>query len=395
VRRVLVIGGTPALVLAVRRVGVRCTYIHNGLTSDSPDSSDIVLDIRDHQALLAAARQEHSQDPFDAVLSLTEDGLLPAAMLVDSLGLPGNPFSAVDVLKNKSKMRALLSSVPRLHVRSAVVSSAGELGTFYEEHQKSVIIKPLDGTASEGIYQLTDADCATTIWANFTSGGQASALAEEFLDGPEYSVEAFSHAGTHVIVAVTAKEIDPASFVELAHSTPAHLDDQTSSALSDTICEFLTTVGIVEGPTHTEVKLTQSGPRIIESHNRIGGDKIRELVLLSTGVNLLDLTVQVPLGLAPAPRIPTAHTGAAIRFLTTEPGRIEHIHLPDCVPASVEIVLSVRVGDSTHGLRSSRDRVGYVLASGSSAESALADATQYAKLIRFDVSPHVSSHEGP
>ena len=41
------------------------------------------------------------------------------------------------------------------------------------------------------------------------------------------------------------------------------------------------------GPTHTEIVLTESGPRLIETHLRFGGDSIWDLVTDATGVDLV------------------------------------------------------------------------------------------------------------
>lgn len=114
-------------------------------------------------------------------------------------------------------------------------------------------------------------------------------LAEEFLSGHEVSVEGFSQDGVHSVVAVTDKLLGEggSGFIEAGHSVPARVDEAIRQGIVDLTGRLLDAVGLVEGPSHTEIMITDAGLRIIESHNRAGGDNIPELVRLAYGVDLV------------------------------------------------------------------------------------------------------------
>jgi hypothetical protein len=58
---------------------------------------------------------------------------------------------------------------------------------------------------------------AASARAGGTLGGlpHAGVLVEQFHEGPQFSVEAFSECGEHQVVAITRKFSDPVTFVEL------------------------------------------------------------------------------------------------------------------------------------------------------------------------------------
>ncbi len=249
-----------------------------------------------------------------------------------------------------------------------------------------MILKPAGGTSSHAVERVADPGDADAAWRRFTAAGGTRPVAEEFLDGPEISVEAFSHRGRHTVVAVTDKRVLP-NFVETGHTVPSALPPDTLTEVAALVTAFLDAVGLREGPSHTELKVTGRGPRIIESHNRIGGDKIRELVRIAYGVDLVGLTVGCPLGLLPAPAgPPTPRAGAAIRFLTPDPGTVHRVELPD-TDASAVISLKVGVGDVVGPVRRSEDRAGHVLAEGTDAADAALRCERLARRVRIGTEP--------
>lgn len=384
-RRIAVVGGTPALIECARGLGLDVTFVGLQNTPAAP-VPDISLDFTDCEAVVRALRPLHEQRAFDGILSLTETGLVPAAYASAVLGVPGNSLETVLTLRDKVKMRRALGNSPELNVLSVTVRSVSDIIKFHRDIGRDVIVKPVQGQASTGVSRIANESDAQRAWDMLEATGVQLGIAEEYLDGPEYSVEAFSHEGSHNVLAVTAKEVNE-NFIEISHSMPALLDDATYASIERCIDAFLTRVGLVQGPSHTEIKLGNSGPRIIESHNRIGGDKIRELVLLSTGIDLLTATLRTALGNAVPPVRPRTAKGAAIRFLTASPGTLLSVETPKGLPEGVRLSVDVVAGDKIHTLRSSHDRLGYVIATHEHASGARERAAETASQIVFRVAP--------
>lgn len=170
-----------------------------------------------------------------------------------------------------------------------------------------VIVKPIDSGGSRGVTKVDRAEDLSAAIARAKSYSTADCvLIEQFIDGPEYSVEAISHLGTHYIVAVTEKVTTGApSFVELAHFQPAIMAEERKRKLMELVTDALDVLSHKEGPSHTEVRFDHDGNCfIIEAGMRLGGDFITsDLVRLSTGYDLVEASIELACGNFRIPQI--------------------------------------------------------------------------------------------
>jgi len=310
----------------------------------------------------------------DAIVSVTESGLIPAALANERLGLPGTRLVVAETLRDKLLMRRLLDkTAPDL---SPAYAAADEVAArqVIAVHGRA-ILKPRRGSGSRGVRLLTglpDLDAA---------GDLDQAIVEEYLPGQEYSAETFSVGGRHRLVAVAEKQTD-ASFVETAHVVPApSLSAGRLEAVAAAIGRFLDAVSLTDGPAHTEFKVCGDTVKIIESHNRIAGDGIPELVRLATGVDLKRWSLGWPVGLGAPDDTPAVAGAAAIAFKTAPAGIVTDVGTPEAEdgPVRVEhIAVTVSPGDEVSELASSADRVGSVTTSGSDPSTTLATALRLA-----------------
>ncbi|WP_202919409.1 ATP-grasp domain-containing protein [Saccharothrix deserti] len=388
--RVAVIGGRIEMLRAAADLGLDVTLVHFPDRYD-PRSDELcekvfhVDLIAEPDRVVDLLRREHAERPFTRVLTLTEPGLLPAARLNAELGLGGNSVETVRLLKDKALMRDRLAEVGLSPVRYRTVRSAEELMAFLDELDGvPAVVKPLDSGGSDGVAVVVTPQDVPPAWRRVEESGRTVVLAEEYLDGPEVSVEAFSHDGVHTVVALTDKFLGP-GFIEVGHAVPADLTEPVRRQVCELTTALLDAVGLVEGPTHTEVKLTGRGPRIVESHNRVGGDYIPDLVQLVHGVDLQRLAVGVPLGLVawrPEPR--PAKGGAAVRFIIAEPGTVTEVTRPEALDPAVSLTLTAKPDTEVPPLLWSDDRVcGHVIATGDNAGDAVARCVDAVSRVRI------------
>ncbi|MFW6690631.1 ATP-grasp domain-containing protein [Streptomyces sp. MAR4 CNX-425] len=406
--RVLVVGGTPAQLRKARDLGLDVAHVQ------FPDAYDreswphvdqaLLLDYGDTDRLLPLVRALHAAYPLRAAVSLFELGLLPAARVNEALGLPGESVGTVELLLDKGRMRRHLADRGVSPVAAAVGRSARDVREFVAAHGLPVIVKPVRESGSLGVFHVRDRADVDAVAARFRAldgawtardltdaGAFEEFLMEEYLDGPEISVETLSFDGRHVVVAATDKETGGAGFVEVGHAQPSGVPAGLLREVTRLVADFLDAVGLRNGPGHTEVKLTSRGPRIVESHNRVGGDRISELTRIAYGVDMeryalaAGLGVVPPLAAAPEPR-----GGAAVRFLTPEPGRVVEVTGADEVradPACAELRLDVRPGAVVSPLAWNEDKAGHVLTRGATAAEAVAHARRLAAALRIRTEP--------
>jgi hypothetical protein len=385
---VLIVGGKLKIVEKAKRLGLRVLYLqhprqftpeHQGLVDAA-----ILVDYTDWSVVGPLARGAYDAYGFGAVLSLTEPGLVPASRINDLLGLPGNPVSVSERLLDKWAMREHLAWAGTPTVAAALVDGRASLARFGRDHGYPFIVKPSLGTASVGVYRVDGPPQVDQVWHAFAALRDRPAdllcpvdtfVMEEYVDGPEYSVEAFSFDGRHVVVAVTEKLTAGENFVETGHAMPARLDGDLENGIVGCVVGFLDAVGLRHGPSHTEVRVGPSGPRVIESHNRVGGGRICELVETAYGIDLDEMALGWPFGLVPELHDrPVPRQAAATRFVLGGPGKVAEVDVPDAVrthPAVVVVDVWARPGDEVGTPTGGWDRLGQVATSGPDTAAAI------------------------
>jgi biotin carboxylase len=368
---IVLLGSHAPLCERVKRAGLGLVVVD---TADSMDPD--ALGLADHVVITDYAESARTAAVLAAlvpgadvvgVLSLTERGQLPSAEINALLGIDDNPVAVVRRVVDKAHMRRWLAGDDRFAVASAVVQDPEELRRFADRSGFPLIVKPPNGVGSIGVRRLGDAG---EIVADLF-GDKLPLLAEAYLEGREYSVEAVSHEGRHAIVGITEKLVigeGPNGFVEVGHRFPAVLDEDEEQALRTFVAGFLDRLGLRRGLSHTELIVAAGGPAVIETHSRNGGDHIADLVRLATGFDMLDFAVHARAGLiGEIPAVPAPARAAAIRYFTPEPGVVCDVFgvgPARYLPGVVDIELDLRRGVTVPAITCSSDRVGYVIAVG-------------------------------
>ncbi|AGS67144.1 pyridoxal-phosphate dependent enzyme [Streptomyces collinus] len=349
-------------------------------------------------AALRAALQDRFRREEIAGVTTTSDFYVPAAArLARWLGLPGNPPEAVTACRDKSALRALLRRAGVHQPRYAVVREPGEVAAAVARTGLPCVVKPADDSGSVNVLLCTDeaqaraqAERILAVTTNVRGMPTArTVLVEEYLDGPEYSVEMFSQDGEAVCVGITAKSVtgDP-HFVEHRHLFPAPLPAATAERITETVMAALDAAGIRLGATHTEVKLTGSGPAVIEINPRPAGGMIPELVRLASGVDLLEQQLKAATGQAPDLK-PGHGAHAGIQFLLADADgvldAVDGVARARAVDGVEAVTVTVAPGAVVRRARSAGDRVGHVIACRPGPEQVTAALDEARDLLRLTV----------
>lgn len=288
-----------------------------------------------------------------AVVSLTELGLEPAAVTVEHLGVNGVAPEVVRATRDKLEMRRVLErKAPHLNPAFAAGDDPEAVARLFSEHAL-VVAKPTDGSGSTAVELLEHLDNVAP------ERRTAATLYEQFAHGQEFSVEALSSGGRHTVLGIAEKGTTD-GFVEVSHMMPPpSLDARRLLLLERAVAELLDAVGLTDGPSHTEVKLEGDKVTVIETHNRLGGDGIAELVRLTTGCDWRRAALGWAIGEG-LRREPATAAAAATVFFTAPPGLVETVAPRPSLTrgAIVDWDVTVEAGDLVRPLRSSADRLG-------------------------------------
>ncbi|GIG59566.1 hypothetical protein Lfu02_39380 [Longispora fulva] len=308
----------------------------------------LTAETNDPATVLAAVETAHRHTPFDGVLSSCDYYLETAATLARHLGLPGCDPAAVHRTHRKHLARGAMADAGMPTPNFATALRWQEAVRGAEDIGYPVVVKPVDLCA--GMY-VRRADDEAQLRAAFdalagfpvNARGQArdaTVLLEEYLDGPEVSVETVTVDGETTVVGVTDKTITGEdSFVEAGHAFPAPVPAEHRDAAIRTALHALVALGVDLAVAHTEIKLTPRGPYVVEVNLRPAGNSITELVRRVTGIDLPGAYLDVVRGVAPDLAVrDTGIGGAAIRFVVPErTGRVLAVRGADR-PADADVV---------------------------------------------------------
>ncbi|MBB6118429.1 ATP-grasp domain-containing protein [Nocardiopsis algeriensis] len=326
-----------------------------------------VIDTADPEAVLRECRSLGARAA--GVTSSSEYHVATAAAAARTLGLPAPDAEAVSRCRDKAAQRRALARAgvpgPVFHE----VRSAAEGAALAREAGGTVVVKPVLGSGSDGVRACTGPAETAAALAPLLRGEPGRALVEEYLDGPEYSVETFDDR----VVGITAKHLGaPPLFLETGHEYPAPLPAGVEQAVAETALEALHALGLGWGPAHVELRLTAAGPRIVEVNPRLAGGMIPTLVRAATGIDLVAAAVARAVGEPPA-TAPVRGGAAAIRFLFAERSGTVALVSRDGArtsPGVVRAAVTVREGDRVEVTHTFRDRIGHVVAAADHPETA-------------------------
>jgi biotin carboxylase len=301
-----------------------------------------------------------------------------AARIAERAGLPHpiSPQTAV-LATNKLRQRERLAEAGVPQPRSWVVGNGDDPPAV----DGPVVVKAPDRQGQKGLTLVVDP--AALVPAIETARGAARsgiALVEELVDGPEVTVNGFSIDGAFTALTVTDRitaEL-PAFGVALAHVWPSRVGGQAPDVAEAAVAAL----GIENGPSYTQLRISPEGPQVIEVAARLGGGHDAELVQAVLGVDLNGLALDAALG---NELVLTQHKprvgGAVTRFLVAPPGVLERVEVPECLEARIYR----EPGFVFAPLRRGADRAGAVLVTAESREEALAQADGAAEAVLFHV----------
>lgn len=350
--------------------------------------------------IVRTVRSIHAIQPISGVLCFMDSSLDLAARIADALNLPWHTPGGIETTHNKNLMRGHLARLGLETIPHAIVKSASDVSAFASEYGFPIILKPAVGTASVGVSkisesaQIPEAYSRATRPVNGIGGGDVHV--ERFLEGRQFSLEAFTESGEHRVIAITQKYSEPHLMIELGHSLPAVLEPGVQQKVVEYGKTILDALGVTVGPSCIEIVLTDSGPRIFECQLRIAGDETPELLKSALDVDIVSLTVRQALGQSVLAEI-DAKLGiaranpkaAAIWFAypNTDGTLVETRggHLAQAAQGVLTVHNSLHPGDSVKRLDNCNDRYAAVIATGPDAHAAAEVARRAAQEISFVV----------
>ena len=335
-----------------------------------------IISTIDIPAVVEAAKRHH----IDGIMTLASDmPMRSVAAVAKELGLVGITDETALKATNKAVMRQALLEHGVPIPKFFKVSNQEEYFRAVAQFHCAFIVKPADNSGSRGIYKIEDLNDQKVISEAYQYSRQQSrsgdVVVEEYMCGPEVSVETLTVNGVCHVIQITDKLTTGAPhFVEMGHSQPTQLSPETAQRIREVAVAANKAVGITNGPSHTEIIVTKEGPKIVELGARLGGDCITtHLVPLSTGVNMVQCCIRIALGEQPDIE-PKYNKGSAIRYFRQSAGvvaQITGVETAEAIDGVKQVSIVHGVGEKITEIDSSAARMGFVVAQKESAQAAV------------------------
>lgn len=338
---------------AARRMGLLTVVTDYNPRSPGLALADIALEVstRNVDFTVLSARRIAQGVPIHGVLTVGTDASRTVSAVAAALELPGIRYDVAERATDKIKMR-------RAFREHGVPSPDFEYVWTREEAKKALerlgypcVIKPADNMGARGVKMITpgvDLDLAFTEARRASVSGML--LIEEFMEGPELSIDALVWDGQIEITGIGDRIIAGAPyFIELGHTMPSALPKKVLDRAVRVMKQGIRALGIDIGAAKADIKLTPEGPKIGELAARLSGGYMSGFTYpLATGVDLMSAAIRISMGEHPGDLTPKWNRVSAERAIIPAEGRITSIQGLDkarSLPGVENIFTMYKTGD--------------------------------------------------
>jgi isopentenyl diphosphate isomerase/L-lactate dehydrogenase-like FMN-dependent dehydrogenase/biotin carboxylase len=395
-KTIMVIGGgllQLPVILRAQKMDYQVVVTDYNQEAPGIKSADIpiVMSTRDIEGSVRVARAQNEITPISAVLTVGTDASMAVAAVSNALNLPGIKFEDAEAATNKIKMRMRFKehNIPSpkfLPVWS--LSDAKKAGKILKFPN---VIKPSDNMGARGVMRIDKLNQVPDAFKFAKSASPSGELIiEEFMDGPELSIDAIIFNGEITITGIADRIIEyPPYFVETGHNMPSRLPKEVQDAACNVMKQGIRALGIFIGAAKGDIKITKEGSMIGELAARLSGGFMSAYTYpLATGVDLMKAAIEVALGQEPGNLEPDINMTAIERALIPKPGILRKITgLEEAlnIPGIKEIFIKVKPGDKVILPRSNLEKAGNIIAAARTLEEAEESVVQCKKVLNFDI----------
>ena len=350
----------------------------------------ICADIVNEETMLKIARDEH----VDGVIHpCSEVSMAGMGRINDELGLSGISREQAICATNKHLMRKAFEKGNAPSPKSILAQDAEDAWSrLQNEFDTDAILKPSRNSGSRGIAKVSrnmdKGDFIRAYDESLSESRDHSVLIEQFIEGPEFSIEMIVWQGEiHVLTVTDKKTTGAPHFVELGHNQPSCFSATDVETLKAAAVAGVRALGVNNCACHAEAKLMNGKAYLMEVGARLGGDFIStELTHLSTGIDMVAAAIDVALGVEPDLSAKEEPKGVCIRYFCPKPGKLvsilntevlnnPHVYLWEIYP---------KEGDVIPAVTSSLCRSGHVIVTEKTPQKAIELAERLIESVKFE-----------
>ncbi len=280
---VLILGAglmqVPAI-LSAKELGYKVCVVDADEKAVAIPKADVFkkIDLKDKEGILAYAETlKNSEEGLAAVFTAGTDFSASVSFVCEKLGLPAHSFLAATNASIKTQMRQCFADhkvpspkfmrVGKNDINANLLSECLKIMSF------PFVVKPVDNMGARGCRMVrSEEEFLSAVKIAVECSRTSCAIIEEYMDGPEFSIDALVYKGTFTVTGFAIRHIKyPPYFIEVGHTMPAILDKHTHDQLISVFALGAKSLGLSCGAAKADIKFTEKGPMIGEIAGRLSG----------------------------------------------------------------------------------------------------------------------------
>ncbi len=354
------------------------------------------VDLKDRDGLAAAARGIRDELGLGGVFTAGTDFSASVAWVAQELGLPGISFETALKASDKLMMRASLAAAGVNSPRFASASAVDDPSLAAAGLDFPLVVKPADSMGARGCRAVRDRrELAEAIAAALPHSRSGRAIVEEYLEGPEFSIDALVDGDEVRIRGVADRHISFAPyFVELGHTMPSSYPPEVIAEVLRVFREGVAALGIRLGAAKGDIKYCPSRGRAVvgEIAARLSGGFMSGWTYpYASGIDVTGEALRLCVGqrLDPEPAADRGWVSAERAFISI-PGTVASVL--GCVEAErlpyvKQLFLRAAPGDSVVFPSNNVEKCGNVISQAPTREAAVQAAESAARAVILRLVP--------
>jgi len=284
------------------------------------------IDLKDREGIEKLARSLLENGGLAGVMTAGTDFSASVAWVAEKLKLPGVSFEAALDASDKERMRKRFKEAGVPSPEFIVINDSS--GEAHLPFSWPVVVKPVDNMGARGCRRVdSQAELKAAVAEAMAFSRSGRVIVEEYMEGPEFSVDALVYRGEITICGFADRHIFfPPYFIEMGHTIPSSIDPAVMRPLIETFNKGVKALGITDGAAKGDVKLTSRGPMIGEIAARLSGGFMSGWTFpYSSGVLPTRGAIEIALGAPPRGLENKWNWTSAERAFISIPGKVVSI----------------------------------------------------------------------
>jgi len=356
------------------------------------------IDLKNIQKIEEFARTLKSEGGLHGVMTAGTDFSASVAWVAEKLKLPGIPYETALDASDKGRMRKRFSEAglpsPAFTVftkeNCTVTKPGGNSGGRLPADVPfpyPVVVKPVDNMGARGCRMAVNgAELREAVETALGFSRTGQAIVEEYMEGPEFSVDAVVYHGKITICGLADRHIFfPPYFIEMGHTMPAAVPSKEAEAIINVFIRGIQALGIDNGAAKGDIKLTSKGPMIGEIAARLSGGYMSGWTYpYASGANPAKGAICAALGREPEGLNPVRNWTSAERAFISIPGLVRSVEGIDearNMPGIKELFLRSSPGSRVYFPENNVSKAGNVISAARDRQAAVLAAEKAARTV--------------